>query len=296
MKLVKYLLVLLCGVALGLSLDQFNNDKDNDGVIFNDNNSDLEKEKNIKKQEVGERSITSKVSSNQELLSQVAELTDQNTKLQTRLHDIQGLIGTLDKVTLSNLISMATLENRYLSESNIDDDLEVVRSIKSYIQDRPLSEKSILDDFITEKSPSVTFDKVKEKLSDHIDDKKDVDWAYQAEEFLKKYFISNVNDFSLQSVICLTKYCEIIGSVQNYDTSRPETDIAIMERDIELSKRMRPVFIGLIKDPNYFELLTDRVYGPYFSILENYNQPTIPFVIYIDRSARSMDLENLRYD
>ena len=287
MKLVKYLLVLSCGVILGLFLSQFNNHDDSEDVLLRDTGIELERVKNIQKQEVSKKSNSPMVSSNQELLSQIVELTEKNNKMQTRLDDIKGLIGALDKNTLSNLISMATVENRYLDKSNLDNDLEIVKNINSYIQDRPLNEQNLLDDFLAEKSPSVIFDKVKEKLSDHIDDKKDADWAYQAEDFLKNYFISNANDFSVQSIICLTKSCEIIGSMQNYDTSRPETDITIMERDIELSKRMRPVFIGLIKDPNYFELLTDRVYGPYFSILENYNQQAIPFVLYIDRSARS---------
>ena len=60
-----------------------------------------------------------------------------------------------------------------------------------------------------------------------------------------------------------------------------------MEHELALSGRLEPIFISLIKDPNYFELLTDRVYGPYFSVLENYDQQAIPFVLYIDRSARS---------
>ena len=287
MKIVKYLLVLILGMALGFFSRNVLNKDDNGRALLNDNTTDLLVIENAKKKKKIDNLTTPIVSTNQELLSQVEVLRVENKKIKDKLDGLQGLLGTLDKNTLNNLIEMATLENRYLSESNIDDDLEVVENIKSYIQDKSLYERNLLDDFLAEKSPSLPFNKVKKKLSNHIGENKDVDWAYQAEAFLRKHFISNLNDFSIQSIVCLTDSCQIIGTMQNYNTSKHETDIAIMEHELALSGRLEPIFISLIKDPNYFELLTDRVYGPYFSVLENYDQQAIPFVLYIDRSARS---------
>lgn len=294
MQLIKYVIILLAGLILGLSFDAF--------VLKNHSDAIVPVEKKEHLSQVKEKKSNSNQANNalnvgnQDLLAQIEVLTVENKKIKDKLKGLQDILGTLDKNTLSNLIDLATLEKRYLSDLNKDRDEKFISELENHVQARSKLDKNILDDFFASKSPVTSFDKVKKKLSNHIDEKKDSNWAYKAEEYLRTFFASNPGGISVNSINCLDKSCEIIGYMENYDTSKPETDIDVMKRSLSFLAIFEQALIPLIKDINYYTLLTDRIYGPYFSILENYNQQTMPFIMYIDRSARSMDLDNLRYD
>lgn len=280
MQLIKYLIALVAGIAIGIGLTQKQAAIEPHNINYKP--TELELEIRTPQKLLGINQLELK---NKELETKLTTIKKDYADKEEQLDIIKSMLGTLNHDELSNLLDRANMDKGF---SQLDDNLD--KAFVNMLKTRNDFERELLNDFKASRNPSLGFEKVKDKLLNHTGAEKDAKWAYLAESYLKAFFFKHSSVLTHTTIDCRKYTCEVIGFTGNFNYDKPKTEIGIMNQELEYAERMLPMFKNLIDDPKYYDLFSDNITGPYFSILENYMNQRMPFVLYIDRSSRSMEI------